>query len=296
MKSFNLSTSLFLFALLPSLISASPLIARQSTATPTPINGYSQYVNPATYAEAAYCNQQTGNTVNGAQVVGNWGNGDSVPYAYVAYNQADNQIIVSHEGTNPTKFKSLLDDAKFLFANQLSPLLVGCLADGTDLHDGFQTAWEATASDILNAVQVQLNAHPGANVLVTGHSLGAAIASLDYAYLTCQLQGTSVSSIVFGQPRTGNQVYANSMPSYTHIVNGKDPIPHLPPVAPSYTFNGYWHAPGEVWINPANGYAAVNCPGEENQNCSDSIPFNETDILDHIGLYFGVLLDGTLGC
>lgn len=86
------------------------------------------------------------------------------------------------------------------------------------------------------------------------------------------------------------------MPPYTHIVNGKDPIPAVPPRVATYDFNGYWHAPGEVWINPANGNDAVSCPGQENQHCSASVEFSDTNILDHIGTYFGVTIDGGLGC
>jgi len=58
----------------------------------------SSYTSAAKYAQAAYCTKASGGTVNGATVSKVFGNGASVPYAYVAYNPTSNQIIVSHQG------------------------------------------------------------------------------------------------------------------------------------------------------------------------------------------------------
>ena len=52
----------------------------------------------------------------------------------------------------------------------------------------------------------------------TGHSLGAAVAALDAVMLRMQLpQNVEVDSVVFGQPRTGNQQFADMMDSLVRI-------------------------------------------------------------------------------
>lgn len=55
----------------------------------------------------------------------------------------------------------------------------------------------------LLAVQLLLEIHPKASVLITGHSLGGAVSVFDLVYLKCHLpETTEVDAIVFGAPRT----------------------------------------------------------------------------------------------
>ena len=96
------------------------------------------------------------------------------------------------------------------------------------VHTGFQFAYAVTQSTVLNAVKAQLASNPSYRVVVTGHSLGAAVAALAavsikstfpnvnlqlYTYGICALIKSSVklcSSFVFlGQPRTGNAAFAS---------------------------------------------------------------------------------------
>ena len=63
---------------------------------------------------------------------------------------------------------------------------------------------------VLSTVQDGLSSTGFKNVLVTGHSLGAAVASLDAAMLRMALPSdVAVSSVVFGLPRVGNQAWAD---------------------------------------------------------------------------------------
>lgn len=84
--------------LAPAALGAS-INPRQSTDAPSLFSGdTSPYVNAAKYAQASYCTEDAGGDVNGATVSMVKGNGDSIPYVYVAYNPSENQIIVAHEG------------------------------------------------------------------------------------------------------------------------------------------------------------------------------------------------------
>ena len=82
------------------------------------------------------------------------------------------------------------------------------------LHDGFQDTQSRTADVILSTVQSALADTGYTQVLVTGHSLGAAIASLDAVMLRMALPSSvTVDSVVFGLPRVGNQDWANLVDS-----------------------------------------------------------------------------------
>ena len=78
------------------------------------------------------------------------------------------------------------------------------------VHDGFQLTFGRTSDSILSGVQSAL-ASTGVNkVLVTGHSLGAAIATMDALMLRLNLPATvEMTTTVFGLPRGGNQAYAD---------------------------------------------------------------------------------------
>lgn len=106
-----------------------------------------------------------------------------------------------------------------------------------------------------------------------------------------------MQAIVFGQPRTGNLAFANSVPAYEHFNNGHDLVPRVPPRADdiSSANDGYWHAPGELWQSAADEVSSlVRCPGEENSNCIDGQ--GEVNVIDHLGVYAGVTIGGTPDC
>lgn len=179
--------------LVPAVLGAT-INPRQSTEAPISLQGdTSSFTNAAKYAQASYCTESAGGFINGATVSKVWGNGDSVPFCYVAYNPNSNQIIVAHEGwvskllfestgtslisfyffcfrTDPTEIESLKVDAD-LFLDPMDSRFSSCgFKSGSEVHGGFQKAWASTADDILAEVNSQLASHSGASVLVTGHS------------------------------------------------------------------------------------------------------------------------------
>lgn len=52
------------------------------------------------------------------------------------------------------------------------------LCDGCDVHSGFWKAWEAVADDVTAKLETALSTYPDYQLVLTGHSLGAAIAAL----------------------------------------------------------------------------------------------------------------------
>jgi len=132
-------------------------------------------------------------------------------------------------------------------------------------------------------------------ITVTGHSLGAAIATLSTMYL--QLNVPDASSYTFrtfnyGQPRIGNQDFANYVDAHlslTHVNNKEDFVPILPGM-----FLGFVHPSGEVHIQDSGVWSA--CPGQDNPSTEcivgDVPEIWDGSLSDHDGPYNGV----EMGC
>lgn len=50
--------------------------------------------------------------------------------------------------------------------------------DGCQIHKGFQETYDDISSDLIKSVKILKSAYPSASIVVTGHSLGAAVASI----------------------------------------------------------------------------------------------------------------------
>ena len=124
-----------------------------------------------------------------------------------------------------------------------------------------------------------------ARLIVTGHSLGAALASI-MAYET--LDDYDVWLINFGSPRVGNPAFVKALQSIEviyRVVHYYDIVPHTPEEA-----LGYLHLPYEIWYDEANEYY-VTCTDDfthEDDSCSNSCaPIHCTSTSDHLN-YLGI--------
>ncbi|CAD6186570.1 unnamed protein product [Caenorhabditis auriculariae] len=164
------------------------------------------------------------------------------------------------------------------------------------------------------------------NVFFTGHSLGAALATLAAirTVATGLRNSNQVSLITFGEPRVGNLVFAQNfdrmIPYSFRIVHEKDIIPHLPacakdpsfqdpsisrPCDPLGTDKAYHHGI-EVWypngMSPGSPYlVCMGLPKGEDFSCSDSMKLdfsNTTMLIEDHRHYFDVQVPnyGKTGC
>ena len=83
-----------------------------------------------------------------------------------------------------------------------------------------------------------INAHSSANVLVTGHSLGGAMAMICGMELKRVFQAIKLEIHTFGAPRIGTKQLAhhinNKIENVYRVVRNRDIIPHLPPDLPKF--------------------------------------------------------------
>jgi predicted lipase len=205
-------------------------------------------------------------------------NSDLELQVYVA-ELTDGRNLVSFRGTVPSDLMDWIDDIKS--AVHVPYQGPGC--DGCTVADGFYNSYLSLAPQIKNA----LNALGGGTTVVTGHSLGAAMAGL--AIFDLYNSGFSVSGphYTFGQPRDGDSTYASTYASTLgediiyRVVHNADVVPHLPTES-----MGFHHTAREVWYNEdSSSYQVCDGSGED-PNCSDSVllPISVSDHLHYLNL------------
>jgi triacylglycerol lipase len=145
--------------------------------------------------------------------------------SYVTDNSQDT-IIVVFKGTDPLSWSDWITDIDTFFTD-VSNICSGCQA-----HAGFYGDYTEQQASVDDALSASLSNLPSATVIITGHSLGAAIAQF-YALHLYQSMGIEPIVYTFGNPRIGNQAlssYYDSVITTSYRTNNNcDIVPHLPP-------------------------------------------------------------------
>ncbi|EMD37275.1 hypothetical protein CERSUDRAFT_113928 [Gelatoporia subvermispora B] len=266
------------------------------------------FQRPALFSRAAYCPISSVaswtcgpscDALPGVVVLASGGNNGEIPDFFIAHDTATNSIVVAHQGTDPDDLLSDLNDVEIAKSNLNSTRFPGAGSD-IEVHDGFQDTQGRTADIVLSTVTSALSSTGATEVSVTGHSLGAAVASLDAIMLKMHLPSSvAITTTVFGLPRVGNQDWANLVDSmlgssFAHITNQLDPVPIVPG-----QFLGFQHPSGESHITSvaSSGQADIEaCPGQENEHCSDANSLLDFSIDNHLGPYFNGISFGAAAC
>ena len=150
------------------------------------------------------------------------------------------------------------------------------------MHKGFYKAQQSVIPYITDYVQTLRSKFPDYGVVVTGHSLGAAMATL--TTLDFLDKGINTRMFHFGSPRVGNTKFAEYASAKivdrhrnTHY---KDMVPHCPMHERFTHISGEWYEDKDLVLHACNGYEDPNC----------SYQWHITSIDDHmhyLGLYVG---------
>ncbi|KAL7937270.1 alpha/beta-hydrolase [Trichoderma chlorosporum] len=251
------------------------LKARQSdtsfTATSQELSDFEFF---SEYAGAAYCNSATpaGQAVTCSSdvcddvkgiVVNSFEGAVTGIGGFVAVDSDHQQIILSFRGSN--NLRNFITDVTFAFTD--CPFTADC-----EVHDGFNDAWQEVAPAATDALNQAVAANPTFEIVSTGHSLGAAVATLAAAFL--RTQGFAIDLVTFGSPRVGNDDFANFVTSQPgaelRVTHFDDPVPRLPPIIFEYR-----HVSPEYWLSTGNGstvdYTVPDievCTGIANTDCN----------------------------
>jgi len=200
-------------------------------------------------------------------------------FGFVGIDTTAQMILVSFRGTEPTSLKNWITDLSFPKTTVYPDI------PGAEVHEGFLEAYMTINDTMIAAVSQLVTSYPSYSVHVTGHSLGAALCVLS-ALNIARVLGVSVSVYNYGDPRVGNQVFADYfdsiVPDLFRVVNENDIVPHLPPRS-----FGFWHVATEAWYNN-NQYTICDGSGED-PTCSDSqIDLSIPDHVDYMGVLMGI--------
>ncbi|PSR90780.1 Alpha/Beta hydrolase protein [Coniella lustricola] len=182
---------------------------------------------------------------------------------FVAVDTVREEIVVAFRGSSD--LRNWIADFDFI----LVPY-AGC--SGCYVHDGFYESWQEVQSYTLDFVEAAFADYPSYTLVVAGHSLGAAVATLAAADL--RIAGYSCDVYTVGSPRVGNLAWAEfvtAQEGYEYrATHYDDPVPRLPPIV-----LGYYHTSPEFWLaaGPATNidYTIDDievCPGYANTSCN----------------------------
>jgi triacylglycerol lipase len=135
----------------------------------------------------------------------------------------DRVTVIAFRGTEPDEPGDLQLDARF------RPFSWG---GGGRVHTGFAEALNAIRDQFLNAVR----AVPG-RLLLTGHSLGAGIATLAASVVPADRRNRTFLCTV-GSPRVGDETFGASLSGLTHIryAGACDLVTWVPPIFPGIPY------------------------------------------------------------
>lgn len=152
--------------------------------------------------------------------------------------------IVAFRGTQPDQWADIMSDGRYLPTEW----------NGVVVHRGFAAALDRVWPQLTD----QLDAlAPGCRIWFTGHSLGAALATLA-AYRLDRTAGVCT----YGSPLVGNQVFAWLFNTRfaTHAfryANDHDVVTQVPPEELAFPFGRYAHVDALCWID-AQGAVLTN--------------------------------------
>ncbi|KAF4182359.1 hypothetical protein CNMCM8927_000008 [Aspergillus lentulus] len=158
---------------------------------------------------------------------------------FVAVDNTNKAIVIAFRGSYSVR--NWITDATF-------PLTDPGLCEGCQAELGFWTAWKLVRDDILTIIKDLRSQHAEYKVVVVGHSLGAAIASLAAADL--RTENYDAILYAYAAPRVANKPLAKFITDQGNnyrFTHRDDPVPKLPLLT-----MGYVHVSPEYYITAAD--------------------------------------------
>lgn len=202
----------------------------------------------------------------------------------LGYNTELNALFVSFRGSS--NIQNWIDDIQI---RKIYPYDDANLA----VEKGFYNGYQYIKSDVFNALETIKNKYNTSRLLLTGHSYGAALATL-MAFDILNIYDLSLYT--YGSPRVGNEYFVNyfneTTSSMFRITHYYDVVPHVPPKSLDFL-----HLPQEIWYNE-NNTKYIICDDDfshEDDACSDSCgPTHCTSTSDHLN-YMGIPMGSSDG-
>ncbi|XP_028403894.1 lipase ZK262.3-like isoform X2 [Dendronephthya gigantea] len=208
--------------------------------------------------------------------------GGAMCSGFVAVSHSEKAIAVAFRGTQ--HIKQLVNEILRILTEPKQSFQPGGKVQVYFL-DAFQIVW----NDLQNFVYEEIEKYPNYKVWVTGHSLGATLASLASTLIASEQKTTKDNLILytFGQPRVGNYDYALAhdglVPLSFRVTHFRDIVVHLPtckvvvPGTPCVALGGgpYHHGKeifygSEIMTKSSSYKVCEGLPHNEDLGCSNN--------------------------
>lgn len=190
---------------------------------------------------------------------------DHDTHGYIGYKASEGNIYVVYRGSQT--IKNWIDNLNAILTDY--PFCSKC-----EVHQGFYNAHQVVIEDVRNKVNALRSKYPSYKVIISGHSLGAALATL--TAIDLKNSGIPLTLSHFGSPRVGNDEFAAFASSFVatreRVTHYKDMVPHCP------MNQRFTHISGE-WYEDKDGSIRA-CSGYEDETCS--YQWHITSIDDHM--------------
>jgi len=234
---------------------------------------YANLVRYAHFASASYIISSSGSSAackpQGATVTTFFSDGGTGTQGYIARDDTKKEFVVAFRGS--TSVTDYLEDANII------PDVTFEEAAACDLrelsicyvHSGFYSSWHAVEGTITSALSSQrTGSYASYGVVVTGHSLGGAVAA--FAVLKLKSTYSGIKGYSYGQPRIGESPFANYFDStvgtsnFFRVTHVSDSIPQMVPSSL------YKHHSTEYYqtTTASSASAFKKCSGQEDSTCN----------------------------
>lgn len=216
-------------------------------------------------------------------------------FAYTALSKSLKLIIVAFKGTDGG-LKQLLDEGLTYIKEKET------FQGGGKVQQYFYRVFMLLYSCVKASIRDLFQMHPTFDVVVTGHSLGGALASLAAAHLVNDqvIPTQKLSLYTFGMPRVGDKDFSMAHDRLVNnswrVVHNKDIVAHLPPCGSTFGTctgdTGPFHHGKEVFYRADMTLDSKYdiCHKNENSSCSNGVVITcvfDSCIGDHTS-YFGI--------
>merc|ERR1712228_565363 len=250
-----------------------------------------QYATHCLYfAHGAYCPQSSLNswTCKWCKYIPNFQitNVTQIDYlqAFVGFDVEYNQILVSFRGSqNAVDWLDDFDVLQTAYPN----------VSNAWVHKGFYDAWKKELfPSVMSATKYLMEQHNGKPILITGHSLGAAIAQIAAMDIANYANSVDNDALIYlydyGSPRWGNlaliEHFEGLIGYHYRVVNKHDIVPTVP-AEDLGLHSKYHHSGTEVWYTNDSPLQYTECDGSGEDKKCNYFGYSAEDHLHYLNIY-----------
>lgn len=191
---------------------------------------------------------------------------------FIGYIHNEKKIYIAYRGTS--SYYNWMNDLEVRLVSYKTYPECQC-----KIHNGFYKSALNIKNQTLDSLIELKKEYPAYEIIVTGHSYGAAVSQIVAMELI--KEGIKLEVYNYGQPRIGDKKYAsfvnNKLIQYWRFTHNKDIVPHLPPIKDF----GYFHSCREVFETAENKLQLCSETNCEDPKCADQYSTSQTIVNDH---------------